>query len=87
MAIFVDPIGTYETKPGMRRQACNMACDGDLTELHTFAYEIGLDGDKYRENCQIPHYELNPRQRATAVKHGAKEISKVEMSEKWRARA
>lgn len=50
--------------------------DADFTELHRFAQGIGLR----RAWFQGDHYDLTPGRRAQAVKHGATQVTRLEMA-------
>lgn len=49
---------------------CRMVSSKSYSELHRFAEQLGLK----RHHFQAGHYELNPEQRAAAVKLGAEEV-------------
>lgn len=50
--------------------------DPDFSALHAFAVLIGLK----RAWFQVDHYDLTPGRRALAVRHGAVEVTRMEMS-------
>jgi hypothetical protein len=78
MAIYVDPIYNW----GAKGEWCHMATDGDLDDLHTLAQRIGLRRSWFQDHPLHPHYDLRPSKRLLAVRHGAIEVTRVELAQK-----
>jgi len=78
MTIYVDPA----VWPFRRQLYCHMMTDGDLSELHKFATQIGMKRSWFQPDPRHPHYDLSPSYRAKAVKAGAIEIEAIEMIRK-----
>jgi len=81
MSVYVDKLHNVIRNPKWRyAKACHLLADS-TEELHKFARKIGLRREWYQyEN--IPHYDLTQRKRIRAVKNGAIEINRIELSRK-----
>ena len=92
MTIYVDQLISYgqQAKAGADRyfgsgkQSCHMTCDGNLEELHVFAEGIGLRRSWFQRGS-MPHYDLTPNKRVTAIRAGAQETTTIEAIRAWRA--
>lgn len=94
--MFVDELET-RNRPGFvtRRHGWNwahLATTGSLEELHRFARLCGVDFGYYRGRGgltalrgHVPYYEINPGQRLTATRLGAKEVTSRELIDTVRA--
>lgn len=74
MTIYVDPIMRHRSG-----EWCHMMTDGELSELHAFAQQIGLKRHWFQADKQTPHYDLRPSKRKLAVARGAQEVSTSEL--------
>lgn len=74
--VYVDDLIIWSAKFG---PSCHMMTDGDLSELHAMADQIGLSRRYFQNKPRHPHYDLKPNKRALAIKHGAVSVSGVEM--------
>lgn len=80
MAVYVDQIRNWPQVPkagaerffGNGKPSCHMFCDGNLEELHQLAVTIGLKRSWFQRD-PISHYDVTPRKRILALRHGAKE--------------
>ncbi len=83
--IYVDPMKNrgwgYH---GRDIQSCHLFTDGELDELHNFAIEIGMKISWFQTHNSVPHYDLTPSRRKSAVENGAKEVSQREAVEIWK---
>lgn len=50
-----------------------------LDELHAMASLIGMKREWFQDKPRLPHYDLTPRRRILALKHGAVESSARQM--------
>lgn len=58
----------------MFRRSCHLFCDHwDTEELHKFAKAIGLKREWFQD-IKVPHYDLTPSKRITAIEYGAMEV-------------
>lgn len=79
MAVYVDPLVDYGWKLG---PSCHMIADS-VEELNAFAIKIGLKTSWLQvSKHEMPHYDLVAPKRILAVKNGAIEITRNEMSDK-----
>lgn len=83
MAVYVDELRHY--KPG--HPWSHMMAD-TLEELHAFAQAIEVKRCWFHNprRAGMPHYDLNPDQRARAVEAGAVEVTSREMVRKFRSK-
>jgi hypothetical protein len=58
---------------------CHMIVDGPDEELHAFAERIGMERRWAQDHGPTLHYDLTPPRRALALRHGAVEISEIEL--------
>lgn len=66
--------------------ACHMFTDSeDQEELHAMAQKIGMRRSWFQDDWPLPHYDLNPKRRAAAVRAGAVECDKHKTVEVMRA--
>src|SRR4051812_40493053 len=85
MSVYVDP--TMPCIPSGRwrwRESCHMFAD-TLDELHAFAARVGLRREWFQVSFgrSLPHYDLHPARRATALKLGAIELDRRAAVAKW----
>lgn len=59
-------------------EACHLIADTE-TELHKFADGIGLKREWFQKGT-LPHYDLTKNKRILAVRKGAKEINRLELT-------
>jgi hypothetical protein len=77
MAVYID-----SARNGFGRMVmCHMVADTPA-ELHAMADAIGLQRRWYQspDKASFPHYDLSLTRRATALAHGAKEITRQELA-------
>lgn len=83
MTIYVDPLIEHRnTKDEISRfgvEWCHMATDGEVEELLEMADKIGLKREWLQNRSFIPHFDLTPNKRKLAIKHGAEEVTAVEL--------
>jgi len=81
--ILVDPIREYSRGPRGMRLWCHMATDdlleAGMDELHELAGRIGLQPQWIHRNHRLPHYDLTPEARETALALGVQEVSTREL--------
>lgn len=84
----VDTLQEYDTwqiKPGAQvygRRWCHlMSMNGDKSDLHWFAEQIGLRRCYFQDSRLLWHYDLTPKMREKALAMGAKEITTQELHE------
>jgi hypothetical protein len=87
MSVYVDKIRDFSnTVKGYAKRRCSwwshMIADNE-EKLDTFATKIGLKHEwgQHRERPDRFHYDVIPSKRALAIKHGAIEISNLELIE------
>lgn len=80
MAVYVDEIRTWTTRPPFHGGACHLTAD-TLEELHDLAKRIGLSRGWYQP-LSSPHYDLTPAKRKQALAAGAVEVSGKEQARK-----
>lgn len=70
--VYVDPLMDCVPNPNWRwDRACHLFAD-DVRELHAFAKKIGLRRAWFQyKPGKLPHYDLNDKRRAAAIKAGA----------------
>lgn len=88
MAVYVDKL--FNTAPlrsatWRYNQACHMWAD-DVEELHYMARRIGLKDSWFQPHPRVPHYDLTPNKRASAIEAGAIESNLREHFKKLRAK-
>ncbi len=78
--IYLDPLFDYGWKYG---PSSHLFCDAHtpLDRLHDFAQSIGLKREWFQSQSRMPHYDVNKRRRALAVRNGAIEIGRQRMVE------
>lgn len=75
MTIYVDQL----TQHGKIKWS-HLMTDGNIDELHAMADKIGLKREWFQnKNVRYLHYDVHPRLRALAIKHGAVEVSSQEL--------
>lgn len=79
MAVYIDPLFDCRAfiKPGSAwrwSHSCHMFAD-TIEELHAFARKLGLRRSWFQADPRLPHYDLNAKRRAAAVRLGAQEVS------------
>ena len=75
MTVYVDQL----TQHGKIKWS-HLMTDGDISELHAMADRIGLKRAWFQcHNPRYPHYDVQPRLRALAIKHGAVEVESEEL--------
>jgi len=88
MAVYVDKLfnttGLRSSK-WRHNQACHMWAD-DVEELHYMARRIGLKDSWFQAHPRLPHYDLTPNKRASAIAAGAVEGNLQEHFRKLRER-
>lgn len=86
--IFVDAMARcMKTRTWRHRENCHLFCDGDLTELHSFALSLGLRRMWFQDQGDLPHYDLTHGKRDLAIGLGAVGVSRkttVEWIRWWR---
>lgn len=83
MTIFVDPLMAHGWKMrGVLVQNCHLFTDGPVDELHAFAERIGMKRSWFQDKS-VPHYDLTPSRRRTAVACGAVECTRHEAVAHW----
>ena len=75
-----------------RNGSCHLISDSSLEELHEFAARIGMRRVWFQAppRASIPHYDLNDKRRAHAVRLGAIEVDRREFvaaMKRFRARS
>jgi hypothetical protein len=63
---------------------CHMVSDSSLQELHNFACRLGLCRERFQEHGRLPHYDLRPETRETALALGAEAVSSKELFKRGR---
>jgi hypothetical protein len=93
-AVYIDSLMTCLMSAQWRwPKSCHMfvAVGTDLEVLHAFAARIGLRREWFQNKPGgVPHYDLNAKRRAAAVKAGAIELERrpaVAIFRAWRGRA
>lgn len=86
MTVMVDELHEYH-HTRHRGWWCHMASDdhtdAGLEELHAMAHKIGLKREWFQnEGGRHPHYDLRPSKRALAVKHGAQQVTRVQLAQR-----
>lgn len=77
MAVYVD-----SARNGFGRMVmCHMLADTPI-ELHAMADAVGMKRQWYQspDKASFPHYDLSLSRRRLALEHGAKELSRQELS-------
>lgn len=81
--VYVDPlVDCLQTPRWRHRQSSHLVAD-TLTELHTFAERIGLKRSWFQDKS-LPHYDLSPGMRRTAIAHGVISLCRGKSVLKWR---
>lgn len=75
MAVYVDPA----RHPFGRMLMCHMIADS-LEELHAMADRIGVARRHFQGMASWPHYDICKAKRALAVRHGAREVSAMDLA-------
>lgn len=57
----------------------HLISDSDISELHTFAEEIGLKRTWFQDHPKHPHYDIWGRKVRRAIANGAKFVSSKEI--------
>ncbi len=70
---------------GSGKQSCHLTTDGPLSELHDFAWRIGMPPSWFQDHRIAPHYDLTPKRRERALKAGAVFVPLREQLRKGRA--
>ncbi len=78
--IYVDSIRHYPDCGLPYKDWCHMATDGDLSELHAMARQLGLRRAWFQDKPGTPHYDLTPRKRAQALGLGAQAVDTIELA-------
>jgi hypothetical protein len=82
MSVFVDPVMNHGGSATFRwTSSCHMYAD-TLDELHAFAKKIGLKRAWFQDK-RVPHYDLNARRHAAAIKLGAIQHDRRQAVEFW----
>ncbi len=74
MPVYVD---NMEAKFGRMKMSHMMA--DTLEELHEMAYKIGLKREWFQNHKKYPHYDVSLSKRNLAIKHGAREVTPIEL--------
>jgi hypothetical protein len=86
--ILIDPIRTYSSGPRGWTQWCHMASDDPthtgLDELVLFARDLGLRPEWIHRRPGLPHFDLTPELRETALELGAVAVSSRELVRRCR---
>lgn len=86
MTIMVDELLAWPTKLRcFKGSSCHLSTDGPLEELHAFAERIGLRREWFQVHAKMPHYDLTPKRRETAIEAGAVFVPWREQARKRRA--
>lgn len=76
--VYVDMLIDYGWKLG---PSCHLLAD-DIEELHLFAEKIGMKRTWFQEGKgSMPHYDLTANKRKQAIRMGATEIGRKELTE------
>ena len=78
--IYVDSIRHYPDCGLPYKDWCHMATDGDLSELHAMARQLGLKPTWFQDKPGAPHYDLTPRKRTHALGLGAQAVDTMELA-------
>jgi hypothetical protein len=78
--IYVDSIRHYPDCGLPYKDWCHMATDGDLSELHAMARQLGLRRAWFQDKPGTPHYDLTPRKRAQSLVLGAQAVDTMELA-------
>lgn len=76
--VYVDPLVDYK---GDGVLWCHLHADS-VDELHAFATRLGMKRSWFQDKPFFPHYDLQWRKRALAVRLGAIEISHRDMAKR-----
>jgi len=84
MCVYVDRIANHGGSATFKwKRSCHMFAD-DIDELHRFALSIGMKREWFQDDARLPHYDLNERRRAVAVRKGAIEVGWREVWERMK---
>jgi len=90
MSVFVDPLGFQGMCCwGRAMKSCHMFTDGEESELHAFADEMGLHRGWCDRGGAMPHYDLTEGKRIQAIGFGAVEVDRrttVKIRKQWEER-
>ena len=81
--IMVDELRALPGRKSRPSRWCRLTCDGDPSELHLFAGNLGI-GRHWFQESPLPHYLLTPQKRALALICGAAFVPAIKQAQ-WRA--
>lgn len=81
MTVYVDRLRRVSIGPHWRWPLAAHLLADDLDELHAFAKQIGLRRQWFQGDATAPHYDLNPKRHAAALRMGAKLVERDELVE------
>lgn len=81
MAVYIDPLYKWGRKGRFRWAHSSHMYADSLAELHEMADKIGLRREWFQDDERLPHYDLRPKHRETAVTLGVIEHTRTQMQE------
>ena len=81
MTVYVDNM-----KAKFKRMKMSHMMADTLEELHGMAAKIGMNREWFQNHKKYPHYDVSLTRRDLAIKHGAVEVTPVELVKIFRKR-